>query len=167
MTSASASADPSRKPDDKRKTFWINVGQGVRHLLELVGFASLIYGVILAWGTYQTSRQQADDARAAQLSQRFGAATENFTAKDLAKRVSGIHELSQPAVIEPRYRASVMDMLEAFIRDESPKPEGASCKDEPAWDRGYKAPDHGHLASALSLSLEGRLRSRLAPAGPG
>jgi hypothetical protein len=129
------------------------LGKGMRHFLELLGLASVVASVVIVYATYKTTLRQEDTARQTLLASRYAAATENFTTNDLSKRVSGIHELGQLAVTEPRYRASVMDMMESFIRQTAPRPGDQPCKDELAWDKGYKAPDHGHLASAQALAL--------------
>ena len=102
-------------------------------LLQGLGGAVLLLGAYFTWRQVQTSREQLQHGAAAtrdqlqltregQLTERFTRAVDQLGAEHLDVRLGGIYALERIARDSPQNRATIEEVLTAFIRGHAPWP---------------------------------------------
>ena len=92
---------------------------------QIISGVAVLTGLIFAW---QQLGQTSDNLRVSQegqITDRFSRAVDQLGSDDLTARLGGIYALERIARDSPRDYGPVMEVLTAFVRQESPLPVGA------------------------------------------
>lgn len=113
--------------------------EAVTLLFQILGGAAFLVGVYFTWQQLVTSRDMLNTTQQGQFTERFTRAVEQLgkedeseggkagvnSQKNLAIRLGGIYALERLAKDDKSYRAAVMEVLTAFVRQHSAWVEGA------------------------------------------
>jgi len=94
---------------------------------QILSGVAVLTGLIFAW---QQLGQTSDNLRVSQegqITDRFSRAVDQLGSDDLTVRLGGIYALERIARDSPRDYGPVMEVLTAFVRQESPLPGGAAA----------------------------------------
>jgi uncharacterized protein YjbI with pentapeptide repeats len=94
---------------------------------QIISGVAVLTGLIFAW---QQLGQTSDNLRVSQegqITDRFSRAVDQLGSDDLTARLGGIYALERIARDSPRDYGPVMEVLTAFVRQESPLPVGAAA----------------------------------------
>jgi Pentapeptide repeats (8 copies) len=107
-------------------------------LLQAIGGAALLIGLLFTWQQFQTNREQLnaqlDLTRQGQVAERFTHAIDQLGSDKLEIQLGGIYGLEQIARDSPDQRLVVFEVLTAYVRKHAPWPPrlpGQPAKDAP------------------------------------
>jgi hypothetical protein len=95
-------------------------------LLQAIGGAALLIGLLFTWQQFQTNRDQLNDqlelSRQGQVADRFTHAIDQLGKDKLEVQLGGIYGLEQIARDSPDQRLVVYEVLTAYVRNHAPWP---------------------------------------------
>jgi hypothetical protein len=91
-------------------------------LLQGLGGLAVLTGAFYAYRQVQTARRQVEVAQQGQVTERFTRAIDQLGNANLDVRLGGIYALERIANDSPQDRASVAEVLTAFVRGHAPWP---------------------------------------------
>jgi hypothetical protein len=91
-------------------------------LLQALAGGVLLLGAYFTWRQVQASRDQLTIAREGQLTERFTRAVDQLGSEHLDVRVGGIYALKRISRDSPPDRATIEEVLTAYVRDHAPWP---------------------------------------------
>ena len=91
-------------------------------LLQALAGGALLLGAYFTWRQVQTGRQQVHLAEQGQITERFTRAIDQLGSDHLDVRLSGIYALERIARDSPGDRATIAEVLTAYIRGHAPWP---------------------------------------------
>ena len=91
-------------------------------LLQALAGGALLLGAYFTWRQVQTGRQQVQLAEQGQITERFTRAIDQLGSEQLDVRLGGIYALERIARDSPGDRATIGEVLTAYIRGHAPWP---------------------------------------------
>jgi hypothetical protein len=91
-------------------------------LLQAIGGAVLLLGAFFTYRQLQTGRDQLLTAQQGQVTERFTRATDQLGHAELDVRLGGIYALERIANDSPDDRATIVEVLTAYVRGHAPWP---------------------------------------------
>ena len=92
-----------------------------KSLLQLFGGLIVILGIYVAWRRSAAHEKQANAQHESQITERYTRAVDQLGNKEKAIRLGGIYALERIAKDSPDDHPQIMELLTAFVREESPK----------------------------------------------